>query len=127
MSTGELAALDTGVHFVTGMQSSVALLASCSGVDQVIDLLESTSLFSFLLEGLQDLDLRVILGLTKLGNNLFLELCTLHSSKQGFRAIIESSAQLLRLNELLAVGSCGSLQDLVIGGFQVAVKHVLSN
>jgi len=62
------------------MQFTVALLGSRSGVNQVSHRFELASIFGLLLEGFQDLDLRVVLGLTKLCNHLFLEL-SLHSMK----------------------------------------------
>ncbi len=40
-------------------------------------------------------------------------------------AVVKSSAHLLRLDELLAVGNFRRLRDALVGGYQVTIEHVL--
>lgn len=109
------------------VQVNVALLSGRSCVNQVYDSFEFTLGFLLLFESRECLDVLIVLFLAKLCLQLVSKLSALNSSEKLSWAVVESSAHLLRLDELLAVGDFRRLRDALVGGSQVTIEHVLCN
>ncbi len=109
------------------VQLSVALLCSRSCVDQVSHSFEFTLRLLFFFESGEGLDVLVVLFLAKLLLHLVGKFSALNRSEQLSWAVVESSAHLLRLDELFAVGNFRRLRDALVAGLQVTIEHVLCN
>lgn len=109
------------------VQLSVALLSSRSCIDQVSHSFEFTLRLLLFFESGEGLDVLVVLFLSKLFLHLDGKFSALNRSEQLSWAVVESSAHLLRLDELFAVGNFRRLRDALVAGFQVTIEHVLCN